>query len=108
MWKKTWLNSYVELSAAAAEPDFSSSITEEGKQPEPFSICANVIEKDRSQELTAAVVEEAKKRKNLQNGWTFCASRWLLLHKEAFIKGSSEPKIKYNCENHNETLNEIV
>ena len=34
---------------------------EEGKQPGPFSICANVREKDRSQELTATEVEEAKK-----------------------------------------------
>lgn len=61
MWRETGLNSYVELSAAATEPDSSSSIMEEGKQPGPFSICANVREKDRSQELTAAEVEEAKK-----------------------------------------------
>lgn len=61
MWRETGLNSYVELSAAATEPDFSSSIMEEGKQPGPFSICANVREKDRSQELTAAEVEEAEK-----------------------------------------------
>ncbi|CAJ1059252.1 Hypothetical predicted protein [Xyrichtys novacula] len=61
-WRETGLNSYVELSAAAAtEPDSSSSIMEEGKQPRPFSICANVREKDRSQELTAAEVEEAEK-----------------------------------------------
>lgn len=62
MWMETGLNSYAELSAAAAEPDSSSSIMEEGKQPGPFSICANVREKDRSQELTAAEVEEAKKK----------------------------------------------
>lgn len=61
MWMETGLNSYAELSAAAAEPESLSSIMEEGKQPRPFSICANVREKDRSQELTAAEVEEAKK-----------------------------------------------
>lgn len=64
MWKETWLNSYIELSAAATEPDSSSSIMEEGKQPGPFTICANVREKDRSRELTAAEVGEAKKEKN--------------------------------------------
>lgn len=61
MWRGTGLNSYVELSAAATEPDSSSSIMKECKQPGPFSICANVREKDRSQELTAAEMEEAKK-----------------------------------------------
>ncbi|KAM7389319.1 hypothetical protein PAMP_023304 [Pampus punctatissimus] len=60
MWRRTGLNSYVELSAAATETDSSSSIMEEGKQPGPFSISANVREKDRSQELTAAEVEGAE------------------------------------------------
>lgn len=62
MWRETGLNSYVKLSAAATEPDSSSSIMEVGKQPGPFSICANVREKDRSQELTAAEVREARKK----------------------------------------------
>lgn len=61
MWRETGLNSYAELSAAATEPDSSPSIMQEGKQPGPFSICANVREKDRSQELTATEVEEAEK-----------------------------------------------
>ncbi|KAK2848738.1 hypothetical protein Q5P01_008572 [Channa striata] len=47
MWKEAGLYSYVDLSAAATEPDCASSIMEEGKQPRPFSICANVREKDR-------------------------------------------------------------
>ncbi|KAK2904548.1 hypothetical protein Q8A73_011205 [Channa argus] len=38
---------HMSTSAAATEPDCSSSIMEEGKQPRPFSICANVREKDR-------------------------------------------------------------
>lgn len=99
MCRETGLNSYVELSAAATEPESSSSIMEEGKQPGPFNICANVREKDRSQELTAAEVEEAKKTFSRRNRWTCGASRWLLLHRDTFIRGSSEP----SHEDHNET-----
>ncbi len=94
MWRETGLNSYVELSAAATEPDSSSSIIEEGKQPRPFSICANVREKDRSQELTAAEVEEAKNPSPEEiDGLVVAAAGFSSI--ERLIRGSSEPKVKH-------------
>lgn len=46
----------------------SSSITDEGKQLGPFSICANVREKDRSQELTTAEVGKLKSSSRKDGG----------------------------------------
>lgn len=64
---RTWKGNRAEFICRALcgchrSPDSSSSIMEEGKQPGPFSICANVREKDRSQELTKGEVEEAGKK----------------------------------------------
>lgn len=59
MWRETRLHSYVDLSAL---------LHHGGRQTaQAFSICANVREKDRSQELTAAEVEKAGKGFSVRN-----------------------------------------
>lgn len=105
-WRPGWI--HMSSSLDASEPNDSSSIMGEGKQPGPFSVCANVREKGQISGISSSRAEGSWNTFSRRNRRACDAGRWLLLHREnnqrrlrlniQFIKPATQWALHINSE----------